>query len=140
MKKTIGVLTLGPLIGAGFFIADAQTAARPPRNIFGAYGQSSRGRDSIRVGEKADGKISVAIRLYFANGHRCNLNGDGEWRGDHVALVAEGLTPARPCRLNVFFEKGRAVLKDEGLQCAPVYCGTRGEFDNVSLAKSNAGR
>ncbi|HEY7336986.1 MAG TPA: hypothetical protein VH639_18985 [Bryobacteraceae bacterium] len=131
---------LGALIGAGLFTAGAQTAARPPRSIFGTYGQSSRGRDSIRVAGKAGGKISVAIRLYFANGHRCNLSADGDWRDDHVAIVAEGLTPARPCRLNVFFDKGRALLKDEGLQCAPVYCGTRGELDNVSLSKSKAGR
>jgi hypothetical protein len=38
--------------------------------------------------------------------------------------------------LNVFFDKGRVRLRDEGYRCAPVYCGTRGKLDDVSLPKS----
>jgi hypothetical protein len=127
-------------IGLGQFPAGSQAPLRPPQSIFGTYGQSSPGRDSVQISGKANGKIGVAIRLYFSNGHTCRLNADGEWRDDHVAIAAEGLSAARPCKLNVFFDKGRALLKDEGYQCAPVYCGTRGKLDDVSLPKSIPGR
>ena len=112
----------------------------PPRNIFGTYGQPSAGRDSIRVAERSNGKVGVAILLYYTNGHTCRLNRDGDWLDDHVTIVAEGLDASRPCRLSAYFDKGRILLKDEGLQCAPVYCGTRGKLDHVSLPKAGLNR
>jgi hypothetical protein len=135
-----GRLGILAAIGLGQFPAGSQAPLRPPQSIFGTYGQSSPGRDSVQISAKANSKINVAIRLYFSSGHTCRLNADGEWRDDHVAIVAEGLSAARPCKLNVFFDKGRALLKDEGYQCAPVYCGTRGKLDAVSLPKSIPGR
>jgi hypothetical protein len=122
------------------FPAASQMPARPPQSIFGTYGQPSAGHDSIRIGGQANGKIGVAIRLYFSNGHTCQMNKDGEWRDDHIAVIAEGLDASRPCSLNAFFDKGRVLLKDMGYQCAPVYCGTRGKLDNVSLPKTSANR
>jgi hypothetical protein len=98
------------------------------------------GRDSIQVTEKANGKIGVDLKLYYANGHTCRLKKDGEWQEDHVAVVADGLDRNRSCKLNAFFDKDRVLLKDEGLQCAPVYCGTRGTLDNVSLPKYSPNR
>jgi hypothetical protein len=118
----------------------SQVTARPSKRIFGVYGQPTPGHDSIRVGENANGKISVALKLYYSKGHTCQLNQDGEWREDHVAIVADGLDANRQCKLNLFFENGRVVLKDEGLQCAPVYCGARGKLDNVSLPKFSPDR
>ena len=119
--------------------AASESATRPPQSIFGAYGHATAGHDSIRVTEKA-GKINVALKLYYANGHTCQLNQDGGWREDHLAVVADGLDASRPCRLNVFFDKNGVRLKDEGFQCAPVYCGTRGKLDNVSLPKLEPNR
>jgi hypothetical protein len=108
---------------------------RPPKSIFGVYGRPAAGHDSIRVTERADGKIRVALKLYYSNGHTCQLTDDGEWREDRLAIVADGLDPSHPCRLSIFFDKSGVLLKDEGFQCAPVYCGTRGKLDNVSLPK-----
>jgi len=119
--------------------AVSQTPA-PVNSIFGIYGQHTPGHDSIQVTEKANGWIGVNIKLYYANGHTCRLNQDGKWSQDHVAIVAEGLDSNRPCRLNLFFENHRVLLKDEGFQCAPVYCGTRGKLDNASLPKFSLGR
>jgi hypothetical protein len=125
-------LSSAPLVG--------QVSSRPLPGIFGVYGRLTAGHDSIQVRERADGKISVALKLYYAVGHTCQLKGDGEWRGDHVTLVAPGLDATRQCKLSLFFENGRVVVKDEGLQCAPVYCGTRGKLDEVSLPKFSPSR
>jgi hypothetical protein len=86
------------------------------------------------------GRIGVAIKLDYANGHTCRLNAEGGWSGDHVAIVAEGLDSNSPCRLNLFFSQGGILLKDDGLRCAPVYCGTRGKLDDVSLPKLDSHR
>jgi hypothetical protein len=113
----------------------SQEAAGPAKSIFGFYGQPTSGHDSIRVTEKSTGQIGVNLKLYYSNGHTCRLNMDGKWDQDHVAIVAEGLETSHPCRLNLFFDNHRVLLKDDGLLCAPVYCGTRGKLDNVSLPK-----
>ena len=113
----------------------SQKPTLAPKSVFGVYGQPTAGHDSIEVTEKADGRIGVNLKLYYSNGHTCQLNKDGKWSQDHVAIVAEGLDANRPCRLNLFFENGRVLLKDEGSQCAPVYCGTRGKLDDARLPK-----
>jgi hypothetical protein len=120
--------------------ASSQTPALPLKSIFGIYGQPGTGRNSIQVIEKANGKIGVDLKLYYANGHTCRFNKDGDWLVDHIAVVADGLDRNKPCRLNAFFDKDHVLLKDEGLQCAPVYCGTRGTLDNVNLPKYNPSR
>jgi hypothetical protein len=120
--------------------AFSQAPARPVNSIFGLYGKPTPGHDFIHVTEKADEWIGVNLKLYYANGHTCQLNKDGKWSQDHVAIVADGLDVSRPCRLNLFFENHRVLLKDEGFQCAPVYCGTRGKLDNASLPKFSPDR
>ena len=128
----IGAMSSLPVVSQG--------PAGPIKSVFGVYGRPAAGHDSIRVAEKANGRIGVDLKLYYSNGHTCQLNQDGKWSGDHVAVVAEGLDPSRPCKLNLFFENGRVLLKDEGFQCAPVYCGTRGKLDNASLPKFRPNR
>lgn len=113
----------------------SQAPAGPKKTVFGVYGQPTAGHNSIKVTEQADGQIAVALKLYYAAGHTCQLNKDAKWSGDHLAIVAEGLDENRQCKLNLFFQNGHVLLKDEGLQCAPVYCGTRGKLDNVDLPK-----
>jgi hypothetical protein len=128
--RTVALLAAGsalPLAGQG--------VPQPTKSVFGVYGQSGAGHNSVRVTEKAGGQIGVSLKLYYANGHTCRLKKDGKWSGDHIAIVADGLDANRPCRLNLFFEDQRVLLKDEGSQCAPVYCGTRGKLDDASLPK-----
>jgi len=110
------------------------------KSVFGVYGQPTSGHASIRVTEESNGRIAVNLKLYYANGHTCQMNTDGKWSQDHVAVIAEGLDANRPCKLNLFFESRRVLLKDDGLQCAPVYCGTRGKLDNVRLPKFGPNR
>lgn len=115
-------------------------AAQPMKSVFGIYGQPGAGHDSIQVTEKTNGRIGVNLKLYFAGGHTCKLSKDGKWSGDHVAVVADGLDPNRSCKLNLYFENGRVLAKDDGLLCAPVYCGTRGKLDDTSLPKFTPNR
>jgi hypothetical protein len=112
----------------------------PGKSVFGVYGQAKAGHDYIRVTSKSEDRIGVNLKLYYSDGHTCQLNKDGKWIGDHIAVVAEGLDESRPCRLNLFFQNHNVLLQDEGLQCAPVYCGTRGKLDNASLPKSSPDR
>ena len=126
------------VIGALSAAAAANQASnRPLQSIFGIYGRLAPGQDSIGVSERPGGKIGVALKLYYSMGHTCQLTGEGEWRDDHVAVVADGLDANRPCKLNLFFENGHVLLKDEGLRCTPVYCGARGKLDNVRLPKAS---
>lgn len=109
--------------------------ASQPRVIFGRYGSARSGRDAIRIIPKSNGKIGFILHLYYANGHTCQLEKEGEWRDDHIVILAEGLKENEPCRLQAFFSKGRITLKEEGRRCAEVYCGTRGKLDGVTLNK-----
>lgn len=133
MAGCAGVLCV--LAVADCLLLPSLAAVPPPKSIFGLYGQRAAGHDSIRLSESGNGKVRVALKLYYSQGHTCQLNQDGEWREDHVAIVADGLDANRQCRLNLFFKNGRVLLKDEGLECAPVYCGTRGTLDNVNLPR-----
>jgi hypothetical protein len=118
----------------------SEESAGPPKSVFGIYGQPGSGHDSIQVTRQADDRVGVNLKLYYSSGHTCQMNTHGKWSEDHLAIVAEGLDPNRPCRLNLYFEDRRVLLKDEGLQCAPVYCGTRGKLDDVSLPKFSSSR
>jgi hypothetical protein len=120
--------------------AVSQGPTHPMKSVFGVYGEPTSGHDSIQVTEKTDGRIGVSLKLYYSNGHTCQLDKDGKWSQDHVAIVAEGLDVNRPCKLNLFFDNGRVLLKDAAFQCAPVYCGTRGKLDNASLPKYSPNR
>ena len=59
--------------------AVSQGPEGPAKSVFGVYGQPSAGHDSIRVTEKANGRIGVNLKLYYSNGHTCQLNQDGKW-------------------------------------------------------------
>jgi hypothetical protein len=138
MRSNRIVPWLGSLGVAGLLLA--QRTTQPPETIFGVYGQSSPGRNSIRVIKRANGRIGLAVKLYYSYGHTCQLEADGEWRDAHLVVMAEGLNPVQSCSLNAYFSRNRISLKDQGLRCTPVYCGTRGKLDDVSLSKSSADR
>lgn len=140
MRNYVSIAGRAGVLCAFMSVMNCQATDRPPKSIFGTYGQTTAGHDSIRVSENANNKITVTLKLYYSNGHTCQLNKEGEWSEDHVAIVADGLDTNRPCRLSLFFKKGRVLLKDEGLQCTPVYCGTRGKLDDISLPKFSPNR
>jgi hypothetical protein len=141
-RWALGARALGLLIGAAccFPAASPQPSESAPARIFGLYGAGGRSRnavagDSIRVTRGRNGRVGVAIKLYYDNGHTCTLNKPGAWDNDHVLVTADGLNQNEPCRLEAYFPKGGILLKDEGQRCAQVYCGTRGKLDAVSLVK-----
>ena len=125
------------LIGAAcsFPLHSLPASQSPPKSIFGRYGAPAGGSDSILVTPGRQQQVGVAIKLYYANGHTCALDKAGEWRSDHILMVADGLNENEPCKLEAYFPKGRILLKDEGQRCAQVYCGTRGKLDAVILIK-----
>ncbi|MBV9769307.1 MAG: hypothetical protein JOZ32_07040 [Bryobacterales bacterium] len=140
-RSMVGLAIAGIVMGVMTWIpVVSQGTARPIKSIFGVYGQPGAGHDSIRVTEKNAGRIEVNLKLYYSNGHICRVNKDGKWSKDHLAIIADGLDVNRPCKLNLFFENHRVLLKDDGFQCAPVYCGTRGKLDNASLPKFTPNR
>jgi hypothetical protein len=117
-------------IGAGF--SQQAPPAVPPANIFTSYGVRP---DYVRVTRGNSGRIRVGLRLHFSHGQTCSLNREGDWRGDHVSIAAEGIEPSRPCELKLSFPGGRVLLADEGQRCAQVFCGTRGKLDGVRLPR-----
>jgi hypothetical protein len=76
----------------------AQAPQTPLKSIFGIYGLSGAGHDSIQITQKGGSKIGVSVKLYYSNGHTCRLNRDGEWREDHVVVVADGGSRVRDFR------------------------------------------
>ncbi len=131
------------LICAGLVAAMCCTSAADevPKNIFGVYGPTARGRsraaqNSIRITPRARGHANLVLKLYYANGHTCRLNKDGDWEGDRLIFIADGLEPNRSCKLEASFTPGHIRLSDEGQRCAQVYCGARGKLDGVVLAKT----
>ena len=130
--------------------AQSQEPAVPPKSIFGVYGSSGRGRaragrDSIRImstriksslTSQPDAQVNFTLKLYYANGHTCQLDKDASWESDRLVVMAEGLEPNQPCRLEAYFTPGRIRLSDEGQRCAQVYCGTRGKLDGVVFSKT----
>ena len=131
---------LGAKILCGLIVSALWSAAESaPKMIYGVYAPRS-GEDFIRITPRDNGKAGLALKLYYANGHTCQLDKEGEWRGDHLLVVADGLNENEPCKLEVFFSKGQALLKDPGGRCARVYCGSRGKLDDVSLPKRRPAR
>lgn len=110
----------------------------PPKAILGLYRAGTR--DYVRISAGEGNTVHLSLKLYFSHGHTCRLDRDGQWRADHVLIVAAGIEPDEPCRLQASFANGRIRLRDEGQQCARVYCGTRGKLDGVSLPKQGRAR
>lgn len=128
------------LAGWGPLTAQSNDPEGPPKTIFGVYGDADRsrarlGRNSVRISRRSEGKIGVALKLYYANGHTCQLDKEGEWKDGYLLVVADGLSPNEACQLEGSFSQGRIRLTDEAGRCARVYCGTRGKLDGVVLRK-----
>jgi hypothetical protein len=143
---TLGRLAFGARILCGLVITacwspiatQLPAGEAPPESIFGLYapaGKTGIGSDAIRVTPRPNGKAGLTLKLYYANGHTCELEHEGEWLGDHLLVTAEGLRENEFCKLEAYFPKGRILLKDQGQRCAQVYCGTRGKLDGVTLPK-----
>ena len=131
MERAPHAGVMGIVLAGSIAITFALSAA-PPTNIFGVYGSH---RDSVRVTRGNADRIRIALRLHFSNGHTCSLDQQGEWAGDHVLIVAEGIEQSQACRLQAFFSGGQITLKDDGQRCAQVFCGTRGKLDAVRLPR-----
>jgi hypothetical protein len=92
----------------------------------------------MKLSRKPDGKIGVTMKLVYAAGHTCHMEGDGEWHDNKIVLQADGLEENKPCRLEIKFQNGKATLDDVEGRCRPVYCGTRGTFEGVGFTKAVA--
>jgi hypothetical protein len=130
------VRSLGLLWGSLFcgFAGWAILSAAAPANIFGTYSKPDT-PDSIELKSAAAGKVGVAIRLVYAAGQSCQLEEVGVWKDHKVVVKAGGLTEDEPCVLELTFHGAQVRLKDAGLRCSKVFCGTRGTLDEVSLPK-----
>jgi len=110
----------------------------PPKAIYGVYGSARKGHNSIRITPAASGKVNVALKLYYANGHTCTLNKEADWQSDHLVITEPGANENETCKMEASFSENRILLKDSGQRCARIYCGTRGKLDAVSLGKTGS--
>ncbi len=130
-----------PCAGLVTVVCCSSFADQIPKSIFGVYGPAAPGRsrpaqNSIRITRRTPSHANIVLKLYYANGHTCQLNSDGHWEGDRLVFIAVGLEPNQSCKLEAFFPPGHIRLSDEGQRCAPVYCGARGKLDGVVLSKT----
>jgi hypothetical protein len=110
-----------------------------PPQLFGLYGrsvpicsQSSGGRKCEQVIDMAlvipmgsESSPLVQIQLSFDGGHRCKLDGLGEWTEEQ--LVVRG--PAQ-CKVRlVFTSDGVAIRDDPNSPCSKSLCSGTGAFD-----------
>ena len=112
----------------------AVLSAAAPASIFGTYSKPGV-PDSIELKSAAAGQVGVAIRLVYAAGQSCQLEQVGVWQDHKLIIKADGLTEDEPCVLELTFRGRQVRLKDAGLRCSKVFCGTRGTLDEVSLPK-----
>jgi hypothetical protein len=135
-KEEHTVRSLGWLWGSLFcgLVGLAVLSAAAPASIFGTYSKPGA-PDSIELKSAAAGKVGVAIRLVYAAGQSCQLEKMGVWKDHKVIVKAGGLTEDEPCVLELTFHGGQVRLKDAGLRCSKVFCGTHGTLDAVSLPK-----
>ena len=119
------------------FAGWAALSAAAPASIFGTYSKPGT-PDSIELKSAAAGKVDVAIRLVYAAGQSCQLEQTGIWTDHKLIVKADGLTENEPCVLELTFHGAQVRLKDAGLRCSKVFCGTRGTLDEVSLPKRAA--
>ncbi|HUQ90276.1 MAG TPA: hypothetical protein VM120_01265 [Bryobacteraceae bacterium] len=110
------------------------TAAEVPKTIFGTY-RKAGAADTLRISRKSGHRIDVNLRLIYAAGHSCNLRENAVWREDRLVVQSEGVRSGEGCLLEMTFDKGEVRLKDEGLRCSKLYCGSRGTLHNAKLAK-----
>ena len=118
----------------GGFAGWAVLSAAAPASIFGTYSKPGT-PDSIELKSAAAGKVDVAIRLVYAAGQSCQLEQTGIWTDHKLIVKADGLTEDEPCVLELTFHGAQVRLKDAGLRCSKIFCGTRGTLDEVSLPK-----
>ena len=108
--------------------------AGAPSSVFGTYAKPGAA-DRIELKPAAPGKVGVTIRLVYDAGQSCQLAETGVWKDNKVVVEAGGLTDDEPCVLEMTFHGRQVRLKDAGLRCSKVFCGTRGTLDEVSLPK-----
>jgi hypothetical protein len=89
-----------------------------PQVIFGVYGSPRSGQDAIRVTRKGNGKVGLTLKLYYANGHTCQLNKDGEWHSDHdsgrwIAGYISDLLNAHKLSNGIDFDTAESLLSQE---------------------------
>jgi len=127
-----GVWLCGSLVCG--FAGWAVLSAAAPAGIFGTYSKPGA-PDRIELKSAAAGTVGVAIRLVYPAGQSCQLEKTGVWTGHKVIVKAGGIDENQPCVLELTFQGAQVRLKDAGLRCSRVFCGTRGTLDEVSLPK-----
>ena len=147
MRFVINSLICIVVFGIGTLLGQA----KPPSKVFGNYvgigcpgkagtagciPTSAKDRVQILRGRAGRG-ASVKIRVVFAGGHVCSLEGKADWTGGGFVIRADGLDPLKPCRLVLRIRGSVLTLADAGGLCREVYCGTRGAFDGARFKKKS---
>jgi hypothetical protein len=141
------VLSLGICV-IGLGIWPHLCLAKPPTTVFGEYtgiGCPTKGKtgsclttkatDRVRILRGKGADATVNIKIVFAQGHTCTLEGRAEWSDGRFTLRADGLDPNKPCQLVLRIRGSVLTLEDSEGLCREVYCGMRGAFNGARFKK-----
>ncbi|HVG20552.1 MAG TPA: hypothetical protein VNI02_15995 [Blastocatellia bacterium] len=95
----------------------------------------TKATDRVRISRGKDANATVNIKIVFAEGHTCTLEGRASWSDGRFTLRADGLDPNKPCQLVLRIRGSVLTLEDPGGLCREVYCGARGAFDGARFKK-----
>jgi len=91
--------------------------------------------DKISVSRTGDATLSVAITIKFDRGHSCSLQEPGTWEKGRLSVRAEGVSPDKPCILNLRRDGRFLYLDDLEQRCRSLYCGTRGTLEGTRFER-----
>ena len=113
-----------------------------PNSIHGLYGKRTEtcfGKkceknyaDTILVTPLGSEYARIDISLLYQNGERCEVQGDGAWKDQHLVIE---ITNPSVCMLHLYFSPRKVVLRDDAENpCVRLFCGFNGSL-NTTLPK-----
>jgi uncharacterized protein len=91
----------------------------------------------VQIDKGAGNAVNVKLELSFFNGHKCSMEGVGEWV-DGVLRLPDGLGGETACVLLLKFEHGILIAADPMNSCKQNNCGVRGGFIGLRLPKDGS--
>ena len=93
--------------------------------------------DCLSVSMLGSGSVEFELALYFDMDHSRELSGEAQPKTNGSLVYTGGkATDDEGFRLSIVTRGDTITLKDEGLNCSPVWCGERGTLDGATFARS----
>ena len=123
-------------------LAGASPASGPATGVYAGAGCPKNAdsctptttRDRLEIVRKDD-RLVVSLRVFFDQGHRCELQGLGVAEGDKLLVSAQVPDSLLGCTLQMDLRGDRIDVHDPQMQCLELFCGTRGVLDGLRFKK-----